>query len=505
MASYYKSLQSIVEEDPNKWRDQIEAEKQVIRQNPQGYTPMSNQQLEGLANRYGVDTGTLYTGSKSGQYSPTGTSGADQWFNGTGTQDVIAGLQADYERYKAAGDVAGMNEAHTLAEQIRARNGYSGGTDGSMHISVLPYQEQAGIWNESLYGTQDPDYGKTMAELELKYGANYGSGGYGSQYGSQIDAMLNAVLNRGPFSYNKDEDPLYQQYKESYTRAGNRAMQDTLAQVSARTGGLASSYGTSASQQTYNNYMAQLADKVPELYQMAYDMYLDEIAQKRADLDMLMGVDNMYYGRHRDDVADQQWQQQFDYNAGRDAVADSQWQTQWNYGVQSDQQALAQSQIDAILAAGGTPSAELIQMAGYSNDYVGAMGNYYRQAATAAGSPKPVQSANYKAVLGKAKDYDEADDAYAYLNSMVNRGELTQTEADHIYHVELGFSGGYFGDTPDDAELVNEWTTEHAGSTATQVNVGGEWLSWEEIADRLGVDIFEKYDPTTGKVTYVKR
>lgn len=378
MASYYKSMQSMVDDDVNKWLDQIEAEKQVIRQNPQGYTPMSNQQLEGLANRYGVDTGSLYTGSKSSQYSPYGTSGADQWFNGIGTQDVIAGLQADYERYKAAGDVAGMNEAHTLAEQIRARSGYSGGTDGSMHISVLPYQEQAGIWNESLYGTKDPLYGMTEAEVQ----AYLGTGGYGSQYGSRIDAMLDAVLNRGPFSYNKDEDPLYQQYKESYTRAGNRAMQDTLAQVSARTGGLASSYGTSASQQTYNNYMAQLADKVPELYQMAYDMYLDEIAQKRADLDMLMGVDNMYYDRYRDDVADQQWQQQFDYNAGRDAVADSQWQTQWNYGVQSDQQALAQSQIDAILAAGGTPSAELIQMAGYSNDYVGAMGDYYRQAAT---------------------------------------------------------------------------------------------------------------------------
>ena len=128
-------------------------------------------------------------------------------------------------------------------------------------------------------------------------------------------------------------------------------MQDTLAQVSARTGGLASSYAESAAQQTYNNYMAQLADKVPELYQLAYSMYMDELGQDRADLSMLQGLDDTAYGRwsddrnfgynaYRDQVADRQWQQQFDYNASRDQVADSQWQTQFDY--QKAQDALAQ-------------------------------------------------------------------------------------------------------------------------------------------------------------------
>lgn len=144
-------------------------------------------------------------------------------------------------------------------------------------------------------------------------------------------------------------------------------MQDTLAQVSARTGGLASSYAESAAQQTYNNYMAQLADKVPELYQLAYSMYMDDLTQDRNDLSMLMGLDDTAYGRwsddrnfgynaYRDQVADRQWQQQFDYNASRDQVADSQWQTQFDY--QKAQDALAREDALRKLTSGGTPSTE---------------------------------------------------------------------------------------------------------------------------------------------------
>ena len=156
-------------------------------------------------------------------------------------------------------------------------------------------------------------------------------------------------------------------------------MQDVLAQISARTGGMASSYGTSASQQTFNNYMAELADKVPELYQMRYNMYLDELNQKRQDLDTVLGIDDMYYGRYRDTVGDQQWQQQFDYNAYRDSVADSQWQQQYSDSLTSDSRKLAQNQVDAILQAGGTPSAALLQQAGYSNEYAEALMAYYNK------------------------------------------------------------------------------------------------------------------------------
>ncbi len=69
---------------------------------------------------------------------------------------------------------------------------------------------------------------------------------YVSRYQSQIDSLANGILNRPAFSYDPENDPVYQQYRDSYTRNGQRAMADTLGQVSARTGGLASSYAETA-------------------------------------------------------------------------------------------------------------------------------------------------------------------------------------------------------------------------------------------------------------------
>lgn len=241
--------------------------------------------------------------------------------------NAIQSYKQQYEQAKAAGDTAGMEAAHAAAEKLRGQYGYSGGADGSAYLPTMAYT--------GVYSRDEDD------------GGGYGSSGYLSRYQARIDALADAILNRDPFSYDKEQDPLYQQYKDTYTRAGQRGMQDTLAQVSARTGGLASSYAESAAQQTYNNYMAQLADKVPELYQLAYSMYMDDLTQDRNDLSMLMGLDDTAYGRwsddrnfgynaYRDQVADSQWQTQFDYQKAQDALAQQNWQTQWDYQLQQD-------------------------------------------------------------------------------------------------------------------------------------------------------------------------
>ena len=256
--------------------------------------------------------------------------------------NAIQSYKQQYEQAKAAGDTAGMDAAHAAAEKLRAQYGYSGGADGSAYLPTMAYT--------GAYSRDEED------------GGGYGSGGYLSKYQARIDALADAILNRDPFSYDKEKDPLYLQYKDTYTRGGQRGMQDTLAQVSARTGGLASSYAESAAQQTYNNYMAQLADKVPELYQLAYSMYMDDLTQDRNDLSMLMGLDDTAYGRwsddrnfgynaYRDQVADRQWQQQFDYQKAQDALAQQNWQTQWDYQLQQD--ALAREDALKKLTSGG--------------------------------------------------------------------------------------------------------------------------------------------------------
>ena len=219
-------------------------------------------------------------------------------------------------------------EAHDYVERVRGKYGYSGGTDGSKYIKsdlTAWDPDSAGSYGGSGYGSRGG-------------GFSYGSApSYVNRYQSQIDDLTAQILNREAFSYDPETDPTYQQYKESYTRSGERAMQDTLGQVSARTGGLASSYAGSAAQQTYDNYMAALADKIPELRQLAYSMYQDEGNTQRANLEMLMALEQGDYAKYADLLAQYNTDRSFDYGVYRDDISDQRYDQEWNYQVGRDQ------------------------------------------------------------------------------------------------------------------------------------------------------------------------
>lgn len=153
-------------------------------------------------------------------------------------------------------------------------------------------------------------------------------------------------------------------------------MNDTLAKISARTGGLASSYAGQAAQGAYNSYMDQLNAAVPELRNLAYQMYRDKVGDDEAMYGLLSGRqgradslgqnawDNSYRERNMQaDLAQQAWannmteqewnntlaqqalenqwrDKEWDYGVGQDALAQENWQKQFDYGVGQD--ALAQ-------------------------------------------------------------------------------------------------------------------------------------------------------------------
>lgn len=211
---------------------------------------------------------------------------------------------------------------------------------------------------------------------------------YTSRYQNQIDDLTRQILNREAFSYDPEKDPTYQQYKESYTRSGERAMQDTLGQVSARTGGLASSYAGSAAQQTYDNYMGALADKIPELKQLAYSMYQDEGNTQRANLEMLVALEQGDYAKYADLLAQYNTDRSFDYGVHRDNIGDERYNNEWNYSVGRDQiadkryedetaynRALAKAQ---TLAAGGDFSG--YKALGYTDQEIAGLKSAYNKA-----------------------------------------------------------------------------------------------------------------------------
>ena len=59
--------------------------------------------------------------------------------------------------------------------------------------------------------------------------------------------------------------------------------------------------------------MAELADKIPELRQLAYSMYMDEINGQRADLEMLMALEQGDYAKYQDLLSQYNTDRSFDY------------------------------------------------------------------------------------------------------------------------------------------------------------------------------------------------
>ena len=96
---------------------------------------------------------------------------------------------------------------------------------------------------------------------------------YAGTYDDKLNSLYDQLMNRPNFSYNLNGDALYKQYRDSYARQGRLAMMDTMGQASALTGGFGSTYGQAVGQQTYDGYLQQLTDRVPELQQMALSRY----------------------------------------------------------------------------------------------------------------------------------------------------------------------------------------------------------------------------------------
>lgn len=126
---------------------------------------------------------------------------------------------------------------------------------------------------------------------------------YQSEYQADMDSVMSLIKGRKPFQYDVNGDALYQQYKDRYIHNGQRAMQDTMGQAAALTGGYGSSYAQNVGQQAYNEYMMGLNDVIPELYQLALDKYDRETARLQDQYAMYADLDERAYSRHQDKQA----------------------------------------------------------------------------------------------------------------------------------------------------------------------------------------------------------
>ena len=255
---------------------------------------------------------------------------------------------------------------------------------------------------------------------------------YVSPYADRLEALYNEIMDRGEFKYDFNADPLYHQYKDQYMAGGKKAMQDTMAEAAALTGGYGNSYATTAGNLAYQQYLSGLNDVIPDLHSQAYNEWLNG-GQKLIDqMALLQGLDDTAYARHRDNTGDYYTQLEYlsqqagdqynrDYGAYQDAL--NKWATDrdYYYGKDQDEQALAMA------------------MASSSGGGSGGGGGSSKGGSTANPTSK-----DYNTILNTAKDMSKQN-AYDYVNRMVAAGWITPDEGTKILTVEMGLDTSQYG------------------------------------------------------------
>lgn len=439
----------------------------------------------------------------------------------------ILSLKKDY--HDAATDEQRLL-ANEAANQLRSSYGnYRGGDDGSRYYSQgkIPGQIDAIL-------DQINNFGSFSFDQEAPV--------YDNQYAEQQQALLDAILNRPDFTWSKETDPLWGSYKKSYLREGDRATANALAQASAASGGRPSTAAVTAATQAGDYYATQLNDIIPTLYQQAYDRYLNEYSMMLQDLGAVNTQEQLDYAKYLDQLTQYNTDRNFAYDTylgdfnilqgqlaslqGQDDVDYGRYLDTINLGIQRDEteyqrqqqdQALVQAQVDAILAAGGTPSAELVGASGYSSEYIQALEDAYRREAAERTS---VSSGGGGRGGSGGSGYDNGGLTTTQIQQMQTAlgvtpdgmwGPETQAaagglSADQAWAIMSGGeTGNGGGETADGGgENPGASVTNQTGDGWIRV-AGYSRITWQELEAMVNRgEIIETYNPETGKYSYRK-
>lgn len=182
------------------------------------------------------------------------------------------------------------------------------------------------------FGAWVPGEAVQSAQNALKEHTANGMPEYTSRFDAQIDDIVNQIMNREKFSYDVNEDALYQQFADIYKRNAELMAADTTGRAAKQTGGYGNSWASTVGASAFAGEMQKLNDKIPELWELAYNMYRNEGQDLNDKYGLLSDREEKDYGRHRDRVSD--YVTERDYLSGRyDAERD------FDYGVYSDEKA----------------------------------------------------------------------------------------------------------------------------------------------------------------------
>ena len=287
------------------------------------------------------DKGKWYYLDGKGNMQTGWVKSGGQWYYMNSKGDMRKGWLKDGNKWYYLGDDGSMQTgAQTIDGKV-----YNFNNSGAMD-----YEEKDFAYN-------DPNgYEKKYLSADKKLtDITNNKGKYGWQDVHTVDDLLAQIMSQDKFSYDPQQDQLFQMYKKQYNAEGTRAMQNQMGVGAALSGGYNSSAAQTSAQMTYQGYLNQLNDKVADTYQNALNMwkYNKEQMQNRynAQLDMIKTGNDAYYSQlgaaqtaasnaynifnDERNNAYNMWSDRRNYMAGRaDAnVAQQNWMKEYNQGV----------------------------------------------------------------------------------------------------------------------------------------------------------------------------
>ena len=374
-------------------------------------------------------------------------------------------------------------------EYAKRQSGGEKGDWGAVLDALARRDEKTKTTGQS-YGRSSEDI---LAELYGLYYAPYPDAA--PEFGGQgnFDAAQSIADQLARMSYEDwAKGDQYQALADRYTRMGRMGMEDTLGRISGRTGGLASSYASSAAQQQYNDYMSQLEAAAREMYSGERSDLMDN-----ANLYLTLG--NNEWGRYQDQLGQYNTDRDYRYQAGRDQISDRRYEDETDYERKTYQseteynRALAKAQ---TLAASGDFSG--YKALGYTDAEIANLRSAWEreQAAARVSGRSSSRSSGGSSTssggmkLSVAKDYAKQgifnDDVVAAFRDAGYSEEYLR--ATYGY----GESGGDGGDSFASTVLRNLRDSVARNGGLTQVQLGqlknyvaGHMLTQQEVNDIL--------------------
>lgn len=383
--------------------------------------------------------------------------------------------------------------------------------------------ETTGAWN-TLFGNTDSreakisgigtDHGKTSQSIWDELVANASSDNMMQQIQNTIAQIQNQDYSYGGSKWDNTLDQLAQasidfnyddwansdQYKalaDRYGYQGKLTMQDVLGQISSRTGGLASSYATTAAQQQYNDYMAQMENA-------ARSQYADEKNSMLDNATLAQNMSESEYQRYLNEQSAKTSGQSEALTALYNLLGYQTDAENTEYSQGQDSRTDAQNRVyDYLVNQGGAVAdlgADLITASGYTTAELNAMAAKYAQGMTAAAAKSSGSSSSGGSSGGSAsKASSKPTLTAAQTLAAINDGIVNDaTKAAYEYY----YGQPYAGDDADDGDAQEASISNRHGDSWAYIPGHGRF-SYDEIENYVSSGkVIETYDKSTNSYSY---